>query len=125
MEYTVIFNDKSYDLPTYNLKISEKLEQVEKFNASDASIKEKLKKMHNVCSEILGKENAMEIIGKFEESDPNMINIVYLSVVEAYNKPLADFEMQRSVEKLDSEAFDKLKDILSSAEVVSALIDKK
>lgn len=125
MEYTVIFSDKSYDLPQYNLKISEKLEQVEKFSASDSPIKEKLRKMYNACTDILGKENTMEVVGKFEEADPNMLNIVYLSIVESYNKPLADFETERSAEKLNSEVFDKLKEFAESVETMSALVDKK
>lgn len=125
MEYKVILSDKSYDLPQYNVKISEKLEQVEKTNTSGCAIKEKLKKMHSLAVDLLGKENANEALGKFEDADPNMINVAYLSIVEAYNKPLEDFEMELNAEKLNSEVFDTFKDILSNLKEVSALAEKK
>lgn len=125
MEYTIIKNGRSYDLPAYTLKISEKLEQVEIFKMGDVPVNEKYKKMYDFCCEVLGKENATEIIGKLSDADPNMINIVYLDIVRAYNRPLEEYEKERQNEQLDTESISKITDLLSGLKDASAFLQKK
>ena len=45
MEYTVIYNGQSYDIPNYSIKISEKLEEIELLNRGNQKFKDKCKKM--------------------------------------------------------------------------------
>lgn len=125
MDYTIIENGRSYDLPKYNLKISAKMEQVEAFKTSGASVNEQLKRMYDFCGEILGKENAAEIMGKIDDADPNMINIVYLDIVRSYGRPLEEYEKDRQNEQLNGENIDKMLALLSGLKEASALIPKK
>lgn len=125
MVYTIIENGKSYDLPNYNLKISAKMEAVENFKTTAASASDKIRKMYDFITEIVGKENTVEMIGKVDEADPNDINIAYLDIVRAYNKPLVDYEKARQAEQLDGEAFEKLQKLLGNASVLQALKKSK
>lgn len=124
MVYTIIENEKSYDLPQYNLKISAKMEAVEKFKTTAASASDKIRKMYGFITELVGKENAVEMIGKVDEADPNMINIVYLDIVRAYNKPLMDYEKERQAEQVNNEAFEKLEKLMSNLNVLQAMNKK-
>lgn len=114
MEYTVILNGESIDLPNYSIKISEKLEKVEISNLSNKDFKSKCKVMYDFIVEIIGKENTIKFIGKFEDSDPNSINILYLKIVESYNRPLNDFQKSQSEEKIDTEQMDKVIELLKA-----------
>lgn len=124
MVYTIIENGKSYDLPNYNLKISAKMEAVENFKSTAASASDKIRKMYDFITELVGKENAVEMIGKVDEADPNMINIVYLDIVRAYNKPLMDYEKERQAEQVNNEVFDKLEKLMSNLNVLQAMNKK-
>ena len=108
MEYTVIYNGQSYDLPNYSIKISDKLEEIEISNKGTVKFKDKCKKMYDFIGEMLTKQTALEILGKFEESDPNMINIIYLEIVKSYNKPLADYNKAEVEEVMNSGDMDRI-----------------
>ncbi|MGN0423516.1 MAG: hypothetical protein ACI4EY_12400 [Lachnospiraceae bacterium] len=126
MEYTIISKEgKSYDLPTYDLKIAEKMEEVEIFKRSGARVKAQFEKMYSFCSDILGKENTEEILGDVNKADPNMINFVYLDIVKAYNKPLEDYERKERASQFDDESIKYLMKLLGKAENVSKLIEGK
>lgn len=125
MEYTVIYNGVSYDIPSYSIKISEKLEEIELLNRGNQKFKEKCKKMYDFISEIIGKENSTNILGKFEESDPNVINILYLDIVKSYNKPLEDYTQQGLSEKLSDGQLDKMLEVIRAIPSVEEYGKKK
>lgn len=115
MEYNITINGESYELPKYNMKIAEKLEKTELLNnKASESFKAKCKSMYDFCAELLGKEIVAVLIGKFEESDPNDINILYLDIVKTYNKPLEDYQQTETSEKLNGMEFDKLTELLNA-----------
>lgn len=125
MEYTILENGKTYDLPKYNLKISAKMEVVENFKRTGASSCDKIRKMYDFIAEIIGKENAVEILGKVDDADPNYINIVYLDIVKAYNKPLTEYESERQAEQLDNDIFDKLDKLVKGVNALNTLNKSK
>ena len=125
MEYTIIEDGKSYDLPKHSVKISNEMESIEKFKANAKSVKDQLKKMYDFCYEMLGDENAGELLGDFEDSDPNMINIVYLDIVEAYRKPIEDYEREKQSEKLNSYDIKKYLEMFKAVSEAAPLLDKK
>ena len=95
MNYNIEINGNILELPQYTISVMEKIEQVEKkTNSTSGTTKSKLQGLYNFLVDLVGEENVENAIGKFEDSDPNNINIAYLSVVRAYNKPLDDFEIK-------------------------------
>ena len=115
MEYNINRNGESYELPKYTMKIAEKLEKAELLNnKASENFKNKCKSMYDFCAELLGKEIVSTLIGKFEESDPNEINILYLDIIKTYNKPLEDYQQAEASDKLNSMEFDKMTELLKA-----------
>lgn len=119
MEYLIYVNGKKYDLPQYNMKIADKEEVIQLLNGGNQKFREKCKAMYDFCSELLGKDEIVEIIGKFEDIDPNVLNITYLEIVKAYNKPYDEYQSEELKNKLDDTGLNdigKLLDGLSKVE---------
>lgn len=125
MQYTVIYNGQSYDLPNYSIKISDKLEEIEISNKGNVKFKDKCKKMYDFIADLLTKQIALDILGKFEESDPNIINIVYLEIVKSYNKPLADYSKNEMDEIMNSGDIDKILEITKALPSIKEMQKEK
>lgn len=125
MEYTVIWNGQSYDLPCYSLKISEKLEEIENINRSSAKFREKCKKMYDLAEFVIGKQAVLEILGKFDDSDPNKVNILYLEILKSYNKPLEDYSMAGMEEMMNSDELEKVLEIVKALPQIKEMKESK
>ena len=121
MEYTVIYNGQSYDIPDYSIKISEKLEEIELLNRGNQKFKDKCRKMYDFIGEILTKQVASELIGKFEDSDPNTINILYLEIVKSYNKPLTDYNEAEVEKRINSDELEKMLELVKALPSIEKL----
>lgn len=121
MEYSFIYNGKNYDLPKYNFSIAEKLEKQENINNNSGKFKDKCKSMYELINELIGKESTEELIGKFNDSDPNIINIIYLEIVKAYNQPVADYNADNIDNKLNDSNIGKITDLLNSLQNIDKL----
>lgn len=121
MEYTVIYNGQSYDIPNYSIKISEKLEEIELLNRGNQKFRDKCKKMYDFIGEVLTKQVANELIGKFEDSDPNTINILYLEIVKSYNKPLADYNESEVEKRINTDELEKMLELVKALPSIEKL----
>ena len=101
MNYSIEFDGANYDLVPYSFVISDTLENVDAFNEGTATVREKCKKMYELESEIIGKDTFEADFGKFEDVDPNVLNILWLKIIDAYEKPLNDFQTERRSQTLD------------------------
>ena len=97
--YSVNFENKKIELPKYSIDLALKIEELDNF---EGSIADGLKAMYDFISEVIGIEKTEEVLGEFNASDPNLINILFLSIVNAYNKPLQDYTIKQSTEVLDN-----------------------
>ena len=111
-------------LPDYTVDIAEKIESVMLYADTKARFRDKIKKMYDFLSNLLGKEKVVEQFGKFEICDPNDINLLFLRITDAYNRPVSDYNEDKIVEKLDKTQIDKLSKIVDSADKIKNL-DKK
>ena len=121
MEYTVIYNGQSYDIPNYSIKISEKLEEIELLNRGNQKFRDKCKKMYDFIGEVLTKQVVNELIGKFEDSDPNTINILYLEIVKSYNKPLTDYNESAVEKRINSDELEKMLELVKALPSIEKL----
>ena len=111
-------------LPDYTVDIAEKIESVMLYADTKARFRDKIKKMYDFLANLLGKEKVVEQFGKFEDCDPNDINLLFLRITDAYNRPVSDYNEDKIVEKLDKTQIDKLSKIVDSADKIKNL-DKK
>jgi hypothetical protein len=128
MNYSIEMNGTLIELPKYTISVMEKIEQLEKSSNSSASAKSKLQTMYNFLCDLVGKDKIEEVIGKFNDADPNNINITYLSIVREYNKPLNDYEMSEGLEQikeLNNSDIAKLGETISKLEGVALKVQAK
>lgn len=114
MEYKINWNGESYDIPNYSLKIADKLEGIELLNRGNQKFRDKCKKMYDFICEMLTKDIVINLLGKFEDSDPNNINILYLEIVKTYNQPLIDYNKSDIEEKLNTDEMSKMSELIKA-----------
>lgn len=120
MIYTIISDDmQSYDLPGKTLKIVEKIEDLSKADArKDLSIREKYKKQHAFVIDILGKEVAKEFLGgdKLEELDLSVLTITCKKIIDAYDRPVDDYNRSKVQQSLDEIPLDKVSELIKATD---------
>ena len=121
MQYNINYNDTVVTLPKYSLKIAEMLEQQDKINSSPIKFREKCKTMFTTLENIIGNEKISELLGKFEECDPNDINLLYLSTVKAYGEPLNSYNTDSVYNSLNDMQVDKLTRLMDALEKANKL----
>ena len=116
MTYTANFEGNIIELPDYTFNIADKLERQESVNSGNGKLKDKCKSMYDLITDLIGTELTTTLLRKFNESDPNRINILYLSIINAYNKPLQDFSESSVDDKINMEQIDKIVSLVSALE---------
>lgn len=125
MTYTANFEGNIIDLPDYSFNIADKLERQESVNSGNGKLKDKCKSMYDLITDLIGTELTTTLLGKFNESDPNRVNILYLSIINAYNKPLQDFSESSVDEKINLEQIDKIVNLVTALEKAQNIKVKK
>ena len=73
-----------------------------------------------ICS-IIGDEKVSETIGAFNETDPNLINIMYLELIKAYNKPIEEFNQNNLTDSLQNSGIEDITKLLNSLQNIDKL----
>lgn len=118
MEYTVIINGKSYDLPKKTIEVVEKIDDALKVDSiKGMSIRDKYQKLHNFIRELVGKENAEEILGgdTIDSIDLSDVTLATRKIIDAYDKPVADYETEKAKNKLNALPIEKIISLANSA----------
>lgn len=122
MEYTIIVNGRSYDLPKKTVAVMEKMDEVLKVDSlKGISVKQKFEKLHTFVKELVGEENAAEMFGsdKLTEIDLSELTLAVRMVIDAYDKPISDYDAEKSKQKLDRLPVDKLVSITKAAQTMT------
>ncbi|MBR5596483.1 MAG: hypothetical protein IKW30_03655 [Lachnospiraceae bacterium] len=122
MVHTVILNGRSYDLPKKNINVATKLDEVLKVDSiKGLSVRQKFEKLHVFSKDILGKENTNEILGtdNLEEIDLSELTIIVRKIVDAYEKPISDYQAERNREQLSRLPLQQLESITKVVDVAS------
>lgn len=120
MEYSISYNGIEIKLENYNVKIMNKIEELEEKNKNTKRAKDKLRNIYEFIISVSNREQIEEVIGKFDDADPNAINIIYLKIIKEYNKPLSDFNSERAKENMD-----KVNDLnISNVETLTKFLTK-
>ena len=117
MIYTVIINDRSYDLPKKTLAITEALEQTAKVDELSIPTREKYRKVLDCIISLLGKEAAVEALGSADlnEVDLSEVTIAFRKIVDGYNKPVQDYVNASGRGALDGMPIDQMTNLANAA----------
>jgi hypothetical protein len=121
MQYTVIINSRSYDLPKKTMKVVEEMDRVAQIDSvSGIGIREKFKALFDFISGIVGKDNAKEILGsdKLDEVDLSEVTLAFKEIMDAYEKPLEEYNAKRSLESLERIPIDKIVSLANVADKI-------
>lgn len=111
MVYTIIHNNKSYTLPKKTISVMENLDRCLKIdNVPGLSLREKFDQLRMFLVDIIGEDATNEILGSdnLDEIDLCDITITFRKIVDAYDKPLIDYNNKKSKDALNQIPFDKI-----------------
>ena len=123
MEYTVIINGRSYDLPKKNISVMEQLDAVLKVDQLKIRPRQKFEKVHAFLKDMLGEEHAKELVGSdsLDEIDLSELSIAVLKINDAYNQPLTDYRIEKIRATMSNMQTDKFTALANSASTISNL----
>ena len=123
MEYTVIINDRSYDLPKKTLDVVDKLDSVMKVDGTNLNVRQKFEKLHCFIKDIVGEDNAREIFGsdKLTEIDLSELTLSVRKVIDAYEKPISDYDAEKNMKSLDSLPIEKIISLGKAADKIVSI----
>lgn len=122
--YSLNVERKTYTLPAKNIRIVEEMDRVAQVdNMRGMSVRDKYNVILGFIVDLLGEENTKEILGStlIEEVDPSMVTITFRMIVDAYNKPIAEYNTRKSNEVFSSIPSDKIEKIAKLAEVAKTV----
>lgn len=117
--YSLIFDEKSIELPKYSFEIADRLTKVEAVINSGQAYKKKCEEIFKFEKELLGKEIVDDIVGDFSTCDPNDIMLLYMGIVDCYNQPIVEKkseQLQKTFDSVDLSKISKLTDSINKLE---------
>lgn len=124
--YSLNVDRKSYPLPPKNLRVVEEMDRVAQVDTiRGMSIRDKFDTILRFIVDLIGEANTNEIFGStlVEEVDLSAVTVVFRMIVDAYNKPVADYNARKSNEVFSSIPSDKIDKITKLAEVARDVTD--
>ena len=121
-EYSIIVNDKSYELPKKTISVTERLDEVLRVDSMpQLKVRQKFEKLHTFVKSVLGEENAAEMLGssKLDEIDLSELSLVVLKINDAYEKPLTDYKYDSMNSKISDIPLDKIASMTKAAQTVA------
>ena len=128
MEYTIIVNGQSYDLPKKTIVVMSELDEVLKVDSNTKlSIKQKYEKIHAFIKNLVGYESAKEIFGSddLNEIDLSELTITIKKVVDAYDSPVKEYDEKKRMERLNGLPIDKILSVANAAEKIVNMPQQK
>lgn len=124
MKYTAIIDNHSYDLPAKTMVVAEKLDEALKVDTrNDLNIRAKYQLLYDTVNDILGTENAEKALGgdSLETVDLSNVTLAFRTIVDAYDKPAADYAAKKARERLAASQVDQVIKIANAAQMVQGM----
>lgn len=98
MNYILEFNNEEVNLPTYSFDILEKMEKADKvFMSENKTQREKLEYLYKLECELIGEDKLKDLVGgDIKSCDPNAIQVLFILIIRAYDKPIDDVNAQET-----------------------------
>lgn len=128
MVYTFIINGRSYDLPKKTVSVMEKMDDVLKVDeVKGYTVRQKFEKLHGFVRDLVGDENAREMFGSdnITEIDLSDVTLAVKKIVDAYDKPIIDYDSEKSMNKLSGLPIEKIISIANAAEKIATMPKQK
>lgn len=120
--YSLIVDRKSYNLPPKNIGVVEEMERVSRIDSVHGlSTRNKFEEILKFIVGILGEDNAKAVLGSVsvDEVDLSAVTVTFRMIVDAYNKPINDYNTKKNNEifaGLPSDKIEKVTKLMEAAE---------
>lgn len=124
MVYTIIVNEQSYDLPKKTITVMSELDEVLRVDSNTRlSVKQKYEKLHGFMKHLVGDEAAKEMFGSenLNEIDLSELTLAVKKVVDAYDKPIEEYDADKNTSKLDNLPIDKIIALAKAADRMAVI----
>ena len=112
-DYTIIVDSKSYDLIPYTEKLEVRIQNEQTKLRSNGSITDKRKLQKNFIKDVVCDKEFAENI-TCGDVDPNVVNYVYCSIVEAYVSPASAYQNEVNKRKLEESGMSEVGNFLNA-----------
>ena len=124
MIYTIIVNNRSYELPKKTVTVMEDLDQALTIDSNrNLSLREKYMHLHEFVKRSIGEEKAKECLGSenLDEIDLSELAITVRKIHDAYDKPVSEYQTAKMRERLSALPMDKIAPMMTAAEKVGEM----
>jgi hypothetical protein len=124
MKYTAIIDNHSYELPVKTMVVAEKLDEALKVDIrNDLNIRAKYQLLYDTVNDILGAENAEKALGgnSLESVDLSNVTLAFRTIVDAYDKPVADYAAKKARERIAASQVDQVIKIANAAQMMQGM----
>lgn len=122
--YSLIVDRRSYNLPPKNINVVEEMERVSRIDSVHGlSTRNKFEEILKFIVDILGEDNAKAVLGSVsvDEVDLSAVAVTFRMIVDAYNKPIADYNVKRNNEIFAGLPSDKIEKVTKLMEVAEGV----
>lgn len=122
MNYTIIANNRTYELPPKTIAVMEELENASKVDEIQGmSLRNKFETLHNFIKCIFGEEKATEILGssEFDKIDLSDITLTINKIIDAYDKPVQDYQDEKVKKSFNGVPMEKIISMTKAAQSVA------
>ncbi|MBQ9990202.1 MAG: hypothetical protein IJP31_04580 [Lachnospiraceae bacterium] len=127
MEYTIIVDGKGYELPKKTVAVMTALDGVMKVDTDiGLSVRQKFEKLHTFMKDTVGSEKCEEMFGsdKLEEIDLSELTLAVRKVIDAYDKPIADYDREKTMSKFNDIPIEKVVSLTKAANTMTSFSNK-
>lgn len=117
--YDFIYNDETYELPKYTLKIAELISK-----SNGGTLKETIKRKIDTIAELLGDDFVSQEIGNVNDCDVNVVNSVFENIKETYTQVSERTAVNLINKRMDDLEIDKLASLVDKISIISSLEKK-
>lgn len=124
MQYTVIINGRSYDLPKKTMNVVEEMDRCAKIDSvKNIGIREKFNQLYKFIKSLVGDDNAKEILGSenLDEVDLSDVTLTFRKIMDAYQKPVSDYNMENARQALANLPIDKITNFANATNTIGVL----
>jgi hypothetical protein len=122
--YSLIVDRRSYNLPSKNVNVVEEMERVSRIDSVHGlSTRNKFEEILKFIVGVLGEDNAKAVLGSVsvDEVDLSAVAVTFRMIVDAYNKPIADYNAKRNNEIFAGLPSDKIEKVTKLMEVAEGV----
>jgi len=119
MEYTIIVNGQSYDLPKKTITVMSELDEVLRIDSNTKlSLKQKYEKLHVFVKKLFGDDAAKEMLGtdNLAEVDLSELALIIRQIDDAYMRPITEYSTRKAAEDINALNIDKVVELVKLAD---------